>query len=81
MAMRIGEKGRSKGLGNRVLVQSDRTKNPQRKTLQQQQLRHAQIIGCVLVIMIVQEFSVAHNPQLKAGARCAHIKMQNELPT
>ena len=27
----------------------------------------------------MQEISIAHNPELKAGAQCAHRKTQNEL--
>ena len=29
--------------------------------------------------VIIQEISIAHNPELKAGAQCAHRKTQNEL--
>ena len=29
---------------------------------------------------MIQEISIAHNPELKPGAQCAHRKTQNELP-
>ena len=28
---------------------------------------------------MIQEISIAHNPELKPGAQCAHRKTQNEL--
>ena len=34
----------------------------------------------IIIIMIIQEISIAHNPELKAGAQCTHRKTQNELP-
>ena len=34
----------------------------------------------VIIIIIIQEISIAHNPEVKAGAQCAHRKTQNELP-
>ncbi len=37
-------------------------------------------VGCTIIIIIIQEISIAHNPELKAGAQCAHRKTQNELP-
>ena len=33
-----------------------------------------------IIIIIIQEVSVAHNPELKAGAQGTHRKLQNELP-
>ena len=38
------------------------------------------VILLLLLIIIIQEISIAHNPELKAGAQCAHRKTQNELP-
>ena len=34
----------------------------------------------IIIIIITQEISIAHNSELKAGAQCAHRKTQNELP-
>ena len=38
------------------------------------------IIIIIITIIMILEISVAHNPELKAGAQCAHRKTQNELP-
>ena len=34
----------------------------------------------MVIIITTQEISVAHNPELKARAQCAHRKTQNKLP-
>ena len=38
------------------------------------------IIIIITTIIMILEIFVAHNPELKAGAQCAHRKTQNELP-
>ena len=38
------------------------------------------IIIIMIIMIIIQEISIAHNPELKAGTQCAHRKTQNELP-
>ena len=38
------------------------------------------VINDYAQVIIIQEVSIPHNPQLKAGAQCAHRKTLNELP-
>ena len=35
-------------------------------------------MSIIIILIIIQEISTAHNPQLKARAQCAHRKTQNK---
>ena len=39
------------------------------------------LIIIIIIIIIIQEISIAHNPELKAGAQCAHKRQTKHTIT
>ena len=66
---------------HRINPDLDRQENREEETLGSKNLV-MDLPSCqiIIIIKILQEISMAHNPELKAGAQCAHRKRQNKLP-